>query len=267
MANAVAARQGQRRPGEGDMARREMGDRDGTILRCRGLHRTYRGSTRETAAVRGVDLEVEKGEWVAIMGPSGCGKSSLLHLLGGLDIPDAGTVEVAGNDLAKLSEAQRARLRRKEIGYVFQFFNLVQDFTVAENIELPMLLVGASRADAARRRGELLAAVGLADVASSMPAQLSGGQQQRVAIARALANHPKVLLADEPTGNLDTEAARQVLGLLRSHHATGQTIVMVTHDARVAAAADRVLVMEDGVFTGGHMLAVGLTDLVKGGSA
>ena len=240
--------------------------RDGksTILRGRGLFRTYRGTVRETAAVRGVDLDVERGEWVAIMGPSGCGKSSLLHLLGGLDVPDAGSVELAGEDLARLSEAQRARLRRTELGYVFQFFNLVQDFTVAENIELPMLLVGSSRAAAARRRNDLLAAVGLAEVARSMPAQLSGGQQQRVAIARALANQPKVLLADEPTGNLDTEAARQVLGLLRAQHASGQTIVMVTHDDRVAAAADRVLVMEDGVFTSRARHTAGLTALVSG---
>ena len=173
---------------------------DDSIVRCRGLFRTYRGAARETAAVRGVDLDVARGDWVAIMGPSGCGKSTLLHLLGGLDKPDAGTVTVSGNDLGALSEAQRARLRRKEIGYVFQFFNLVQDFTVAENVELPMLLVGVSRADAAQRRAELLASVGLPDVASSMPAHLSGGQQQRVAIARALANQPKVLLADEPTG-------------------------------------------------------------------
>ena len=231
------------------------------ILRCRALRRTYRGTARETAAVRGVDLDVGRGEWLAIMGPSGCGKSSLLHLLGGLDIPDAGTVEVGGHDLSTLSEAQRARLRRKEIGYVFQFFNLVQDFTVAENVELPMLLVGTSRSAAAKRRKELLAAVGLPDVASAMPSELSGGQQQRVAIARALANEPTVLLADEPTGNLDTEAARQVIALLRTRHDAGQTVVMVTHDARVAAAADRVLVMEDGVFTGRDSLVVDLTAL------
>jgi putative ABC transport system ATP-binding protein len=183
------------------------------------------------------------------MGPSGCGKSTLLHLLGGLDSPDAGTVSVDGEAVGGLSETERALLRRKRIGYVFQFFNLVQDFTVAENIELPMLLAGERRDAARRRRCELLEAVGLSDVADASPSQLSGGQQQRVAIARALANRPGVLLADEPTGNLDTESARQVLALLRAQHDAGQTIVMVTHDPRVAAAADRLLVMEDGRFT------------------
>jgi putative ABC transport system ATP-binding protein len=219
------------------------------IVRCRGLERTYRSGTRETNAVRGVDLDVAAGEWVAIMGPSGCGKSSLLHLLGGLDTPDAGIVTVDGEELGVLNETGRALLRRTRIGYVFQFFNLVQDFTVAENIELPMLLAGVGRAAARHRRSELLDAVGLSGTADSSPSELSGGQQQRVAIARALANRPSVLLADEPTGNLDTDSARQVLGLLGAQHDEGQTIVMVTHDPRVASVADRLLVMEDGRFT------------------
>jgi putative ABC transport system ATP-binding protein len=238
------------------------------IVSCRGLQRTYRSGVRETQAVRGVDLDVAPGEWVAIMGPSGCGKSSLLHLLGGLDTPDAGQVSVAGEDLGRMSETQRALLRRRHIGYVFQFFNLVQDFTVAENIELAMLLAGENRAAARRRRVELLEAVGLADVADASPSQLSGGQQQRVAIARALANRPAVLLADEPTGNLDTESARQVLALLGAQHAAGQTIVMVTHDARVAAVADRLLVMEDGRLTAPSALpeaAASLADLAVTG--
>jgi putative ABC transport system ATP-binding protein len=219
------------------------------MVSCRGLHRTYRIGEREVNAVRGVDLDVEAGAWGAIMGPSGCGKSSLLHLLGGLDTADAGTVVVAGQELGGLSETGRALMRRTRIGYVFQFFNLVQDFTVAENVELPMLLVGSSRGAARQRRVELLEAVGLSDVTDASPSQLSGGQQQRVAIARALANRPGILFADEPTGNLDTESARQVLALLREQHDAGQTIVMVTHDPRVAALADRLLVMEDGRFT------------------
>jgi putative ABC transport system ATP-binding protein len=156
---------------------------------------------------------------------------------------------VAGQVLSGLSETRRALLRRDHVGYVFQFFNLVQDFTVAENVELPMLLAGARRRTAQRRRTELLEAVGLEDVTHAAPSELSGGQQQRVAIARALSNEPELLLADEPTGNLDTESARQVLALLDRQHAAGQTIVMVTHDTRVAAAADRLLVMEDGRFT------------------
>jgi putative ABC transport system ATP-binding protein len=224
------------------------------VVRCRGLTKTYRSGVRETRALRGLDLDVDRGEWVAVMGPSGCGKSTLLHLLGGLDLADGGSVEVDGEDLARLSEARRAVLRRVRVGYVFQFFNLVQDMTVAENVELPVLLAGGSRAVARERRRELLAEVGLADLDRALPSQLSGGEQQRVALARALANRPGVLLADEPTGNLDTETARQVLALLARQHAAGQTVVMVTHDPRVAAAADRLLVMEDGAFADGSSM-------------
>jgi len=218
-------------------------------VQCRGVTKTYRSGARETRALRGVDLEVAPGEWLAIMGPSGCGKSTLLHLLGGLDTADGGSVLVGGQDLSRLSEARRAVLRREHVGYVFQFFNLVQDLTVAENVELPLVLVGKSRAEARRRRQALLDEMGLGDLDRALPSQLSGGEQQRVALARALANQPQVLLADEPTGNLDTEAARQVLGVLDRQHAAGQTIVMVTHDPRVGAAADRVLVMVDGQFS------------------
>src|SRR3954451_3505998 len=218
-------------------------------ISCRGVEKTYRSGERETHALRGIDLDVAPGEWVAIMGPSGSGKSTLLHVLGGLDTPDAGAVLVAGEGVAPMSEPRRARLRRAHVGYVFQFFNLVSDMSVADNVELPMLLVGVRRRDARRRAGELLTSLGIGDVLDASPSELSGGQQQRVALARALANRPAVLLADEPTGNLDTDSARQVLALLRKEHDAGQTIVMVTHDARVAAAADRVLVMQDGAFT------------------
>ena len=189
---------------------------------------------------------MQPGEWLAVMGASGCGKSTLLHLLGGLDTADGGSVLIAGEDLAAMSEAKRAVLRRARVGYVFQFFNLVQDMTVAENVELPMLLVGRGRDEARRRRRELLTEVGLGDLGRAMPSQLSGGEQQRVALARALANRPQVLLADEPTGNLDTEAARQVLGLLATQHAAGQTVVMVTHDPVAASYADTVLYLADG---------------------
>ncbi|GAA2138751.1 ABC transporter ATP-binding protein [Nocardioides koreensis] len=225
------------------------------VVRCRGLTKTFRSGARETRALRGLDLDVAPGEWLAVMGPSGCGKSTLLHLLGGLDTADGGSVEIDGDDLARLSEARRAVLRRARVGYVFQFFNLVQDMTVAENVELPMLLVGSGRPAARRRCRELLADVGLGELERALPSQLSGGEQQRVALARALANRPGVLLADEPTGNLDTEAARQVLGLLAAQHAAGQTIIMVTHDPRVAAAADRLLVMQDGRFAEGEVLS------------
>jgi putative ABC transport system ATP-binding protein len=219
------------------------------VILCRGIEKTYRSGDRSTRALRGIDLEVADGEWVAIMGPSGSGKSTLLHVLGGLDTPDAGSVVIDGADVATMSETRRARLRRRHVGYLFQFFNLVSDLTVAENVELPMLLVGERRRDARRRATELLESLGVGEVLGAAPAELSGGQQQRVALARALANRPPLLLADEPTGNLDTESARQVLSLLRAQHDAGQAIVMVTHDGRVAAAADRVLVMQDGVFT------------------
>jgi putative ABC transport system ATP-binding protein len=220
----------------------------GPLVECHDVTKTYRTGARETAALRAIDLEIAAGEWVAIMGPSGCGKSTLLHLLGGLDIPDGGDVRIGGEDLTDLTEARRAVLRRRRVGYVFQFFNLLPDLTVAENVELPMLLVGTSRSEAARRRAELLDGFAIRDADGALPAELSGGQQQRVALARALANDPDLLLADEPTGNLDTSAARQVLAHLAARHARGQTIVMVTHDPRVAAAADRILYMEDGRF-------------------
>lgn len=218
-------------------------------ITCRGVHKSYRGGGRDTHVLRGIDLDVAPGEWVAIMGPSGSGKSTLLHLVGGLDTPDDGSVLVAGEDIGRMSETQRALLRRRHVGYVFQFFNLVSDMSVADNVELPLLLMGARRRDARTRARELLDELGIGDALDAAPSELSGGQQQRVALARALANRPAVLLADEPTGNLDTESARQVLALLREEHAAGQTIMMVTHDARVAAVADRVLVMQDGLFT------------------
>jgi putative ABC transport system ATP-binding protein len=216
-------------------------------VECHGVTKTYRAGAREVAAVRGVDLAVAAGSWVALMGASGSGKSTLLQLLGGLDTPDGGTIRIGGDSIEQLSEGGRALLRRRRVGYVFQFFNLVTNLTVAENVELPMLLVGTGRREARQRRAELLEAVGIGELAGAAPAELSGGQQQRVALARALANRPDVLLADEPTGNLDSASTREVLDLLRHANAGGQTIVMVTHDPGVAAAADRVLVMADGL--------------------
>ena len=216
------------------------------LVVARGLVRSYATGTRRVDAVRGVDVDVAAGEWVAVMGPSGCGKSTLLHLLGGLDVADAGEVTIAGEALAGRSESERAVLRRRLVGYVFQAYNLVPDLSVAENVELPAQLAGSSRRAARQRAAELLAELGLDDIGDVAPGELSGGQQQRVALARALVNRPPLLLADEPTGALDTESAAVVVGLLRRYHAEGQSIVLVTHDHRVAAAADRVLVMQDG---------------------
>ncbi len=216
------------------------------ILSTQALSKTYRTDGVMVQAVRGVNLAVEPGEFVAVMGPSGCGKSTLLHLLGGLDRPTSGEIYLSGQRIDTLGEAQLAILRRQHIGFVFQFFNLISNLTVADNVELPALLVGRRSGEASRQRQELLALLGIADKAKLAPARLSGGQQQRVALARALINRPTLLLADEPTGNLDSQSAREVLALLKQYHQQGQAILLVTHDPRVASAADRVLYMRDG---------------------
>jgi putative ABC transport system ATP-binding protein len=217
-----------------------------SVIECVAVTKHYDGMPPDTLALRGVDLTVEAGEMLAIMGPSGCGKSTLLHMLGGLDTPTSGEVTVLGQRIDQLSETRRAVLRRAGIGFIFQFFNLIPNLSVADNVELPMLLLGTSSAEASARREELLDALGVSDHASKSPRELSGGQQQRVAIARALANRPPLLLADEPTGNLDSASAGEVLTLLRGHASDERSIVMVTHDPRVANVADRVAILEDG---------------------
>ena len=179
-------------------------------------------------------------------GPSGCGKSTLLNLIGGLDSPTTGEIRLRGERIDQAGEARRARLRRTEIGFVFQFFNLILNLTVRDNVELPALLAGVPAREGRRRTTELLERLGLGDAGERVPGDLSGGQQQRVAIARALVNRPSLLLADEPTGNLDSGAAREVMSVLRERHGEGQAIVLVTHDLRIASAADRVVGMRDG---------------------
>jgi putative ABC transport system ATP-binding protein len=217
------------------------------VLEARGLAKTYDTGGAKVLALRGVDLSIERGEFVAIMGPSGCGKSTLLNLLAGLDRPTAGEVRIDGERIDQLNETELARLRRRKIGFVFQFFNLMPTLSAVENVELPLLLVGRRRKDARRSANELLTELGVGDKHAAAPVQLSGGQQQRVALARALANTPDIVLGDEPTGNLDSAAAREVLGLLRGARDRGQTLLLVTHDARVAAAADRVITLRDGL--------------------
>ena len=217
------------------------------VLEARGLAKTYDTGGVDVDALRGVDLSIERGEFVAIMGPSGCGKSTLLNLLAGLDRPTAGEVLIDGERIDELSETELARLRRRKIGFVFQFFNLVPTLSVVENVELPLLLVGRRRRDARRSANALLSDLGIADKHAAAPVLLSGGQRQRVALARALANAPAVVLGDEPTGNLDSAATREVLGLLRAARDRGQTLLIVTHDARVAAAADRIVTLRDGL--------------------
>ena len=237
-----------------------MSDTEGTsVLRARGVRKEYGRDAGLVRAVDGVDLDVAAGETLAVMGPSGCGKSTLLHLLGGLDRPSAGEVWLAGRRVDQLTERALARLRRDAVGFVFQAFHLMDELTAAENVERPALLAGRSPRAARRRAAELLGQVGLADRASFLPSALSGGQRQRVAIARALASEPQVVLADEPTGNLDSEATLDVLRLFESLHAAGQTLVVVTHDSRIAATADRLISMRDGAFIDETRLTGGTT--------
>jgi putative ABC transport system ATP-binding protein len=215
-------------------------------LEARGIVRDFGEGQVEVQALRGVDLSVDDGEFLAIMGPSGSGKSTLLHILGGLDRPTAGSVDLAGERYDDLDDRALTRLRGEVFGFVFQFFNLLPTLTAAENVVLPALVAGERPSEYAERVDELLALVGLADRAEHRPSEMSGGEQQRVAIARALLRRPRVLLADEPTGNLDTTSGRMVLSLLRRLVDDGQTVVMVTHDAGAAALADRVVFMRDG---------------------
>ncbi len=209
-------------------------------------------------ALKGVSLEIAAEDYVAIMGPSGSGKSTLLHLVGGLDKPSAGSVNVDGHALHTMNETALAKFRRANIGFVFQFFNLIDNLTVQANVELPALLEGSRRRRAIRQRSQaLLTRLGIADQVHKHPWELSGGQQQRVAIARALINHPTLLLADEPTGNLDSTSGQEVLNILDEFNAQGQTILTVTHDALAAARAKRILLLHDGL----------IVDQVMGGDA
>jgi ABC-type lipoprotein export system ATPase subunit len=226
-----------------------MTDVAGTsVLRARGLRKHYGHGEGLVRAVDGVDVDVATGETLAVMGPSGCGKSTLLHLLGGLDRPSGGEVCLAGRRIDQIGEKALARMRRTAVGFVFQAFHLMEELTAVENVELAALLAGRSARAARRRATELLEQVGLADRATFLPSALSGGQRQRVAIARALSNEPLVVLADEPTGNLDSASTLEVLRLFESLHEAGQTLVIVSHDARVAATADRLISMRDGAF-------------------
>jgi ABC-type lipoprotein export system ATPase subunit len=232
------------------------------ILRARELRKHYGKDDGLVRAVDGIGLDVEPGETVAVMGPSGCGKSTLLHLLGGLERPTSGEIWLAGRRIDQLGERSLAALRRDGVGFVFQAFHLMDELTAVENVELPALLAGSS-ARGGRSQGPPPpyghCSIGLADRARYQPAALSGGQRQRVAIARALANEPLVVLADEPTGNLDSTATLDVLRLFDSLREAGQTLVVVTHDTRIAATADRMISMRDGAFVAETRLTGGTT--------
>jgi putative ABC transport system ATP-binding protein len=217
------------------------------VIVAQGLYKRYRMGHVAVDALRGVDLVVRKGEFVAVMGPSGSGKSTLLHLLGGLDAPSEGEVTLGGRRLITMRDDEVTVIRRRQVGFVFQFYNLLPTLSAAENVALPLLLDGQDRGTCASRVDEMLALVGLSERGEHRPDQLSGGEQQRVAIARALVTHPLLVLADEPTGNLDRTAGSEVLALLRrACDEWGQTIVMVTHDPYAASHADRVIVLRDG---------------------
>ena len=218
----------------------------GVVIRARAVVKEYPYAGDAVHGLRGVDVEIREGEWVAIMGPSGCGKSTLLNVLAGIDPPTSGEVELRGRPLAGMTEAERARLRLLSVGFIFQRFHLLAVLTALENVELPRAEAGVPRAERRRRATELLEYVGLTHRSRHRPPQLSGGEQQRVAIARALANRPAILFADEPTGELDRGTGEEIIALFERLHAGGTTLVVVTHDAAVAAHARRVVEMADG---------------------
>ena len=216
------------------------------VVEVHGARKTFEAEFAPVRALRGVDLSVESGEFVAITGPSGCGKSTLLNVIAGLETADEGTVEVAGLTISGLDAAGRARMRQTHIGFVFQFFNLLDELNALENVAIASLIAGNKRKLAEARARELLGLLGLSDKASQFPTTLSGGQRQRLALARALTNRPTVLLADEPTGALDSAGGAEIVELLRRLNADGQTILLVTHSDELASAATRVVTMRDG---------------------
>jgi putative ABC transport system ATP-binding protein len=210
------------------------------------VRKTFEAENAPVRALRGANLVVPTGDFVALMGPSGCGKSTLLNLVAGLDVADEGTITVAGELVTGRTEDELSLMRRRHIGIVFQFFNLLEGMTVLENVALPAVIAGRKRKSAESRARDLLDLLGIGDKAGTVPGMLSGGQRQRLAIARALANEPTLLLADEPTGALDSEGGQEVIELLSRLHTSGQTILLVTHDPSVASAAGRIVRMRDG---------------------
>lgn len=217
------------------------------MIKIENLQKIFRTEEVETVALGGVSFEVEKGEFVAIMGPSGCGKSTLLNVLGLLDNPTSGQYLLDGQDVGSLKESQRTKVRKGQIGFVFQSFNLIDELNVEQNVELPLKYLGIPKKERQERVEEILRRMAISHRAHHYPQQLSGGQQQRVAIARAVVCNPKLILADEPTGNLDSKNGQEVMGLLTQLHAEGTTIVMVTHSQRDAGSATRVINMLDGM--------------------
>src|ERR1700738_4045363 len=220
-----------------------------SLIELTEIHKTYRSGSLEVVALGGITLTVNDGEYVAVMGPSGSGKSTLMHIIGCLDVPSAGSYHLAGEDVSAMSEDQLADVRNRRIGFVFQQFNLLASMSAWQNVELPLAYAGVHRAERKERAMAALGRVGLASRVLPRPGELSGGQQQRVAVARALVTEPDLILADEPTGNLDSVSAADVLGLMDELHGAGSTLVLITHDVEVASAANRVVGIRDGLLT------------------
>jgi putative ABC transport system ATP-binding protein len=217
------------------------------VIKIRNITRDFPLGNEIVKVLKGIDLDIERGEYVALMGPSGSGKSTLMNLLGCLDTPTSGSYELNGKDVSRMSDDELAEIRNKEIGFVFQTFNLLPRTTALENVALPMIYAGASKSTRIARAKEVLTNVGLADRMDHRPNQLSGGQRQRVAVGRALVNHPSIILADEPTGNLDSKTSLEIMNLFNEIHKAGNTVILVTHEEEIAENAHRIIRLRDGI--------------------
>lgn len=226
-----------------------MDKKDAIAIRLRDIKKIYKMGGQELAALNGINLDIKRGEFAALMGPSGSGKSTLMNILGCLDRPTVGSYELEGKEVAHLSDDELAMMRNKHIGFVFQNFNLLSRISSLENVALPLVYAGVGVAERRKRAQQVLEAVGLGDRAEHMPNELSGGQRQRVAIARALVNNPEIIMADEPTGNLDTKSTKEIMEIFQEMHGRGKTIILVTHEPEIAVCANRQLLVRDGVIT------------------
>lgn len=226
-----------------------MDKKDAIAIRLRDIKKIYKMVGQELAALNGINLDIKRGEFAALMGPSGSGKSTLMNILGCLDRPTVGSYELEGNEVAHLSDDELAVMRNKHIGFVFQNFNLLSRISSLENVALPLVYAGVGASERRKRAQQVLEAVGLGDRAEHLPNELSGGQRQRVAIARALVNNPEIIMADEPTGNLDTKSTKEIMEIFQEMHGRGKTIILVTHEPEIAVCANRQLLVRDGVIT------------------
>lgn len=226
-----------------------MDKKDAIAIRLRDIKKIYKMGGQELAALNGINLDIKRGEFAALMGPSGSGKSTLMNILGCLDRPTVGSYELEGKEVAHLSDDELAVMRNKHIGFVFQNFNLLSRISSLENVALPLVYAGVGTSERRKRAQEVLEAVGLGDRAGHLPNELSGGQRQRVAIARALVNNPEIIMADEPTGNLDTKSTKEIMEIFQEMHGRGKTIILVTHEPEIAVCANRQLLVRDGVIT------------------